>query len=161
MRSPAAASVLVLVLVLVHHTPVSIAADDAPGKRSRFAHPLAKPTANPPPPPPAPARTVVSIAGTSWRINGRPTHAGSQAEGLLPNARMIQGVFDDANAATRENWAYGNFDVILVHLTRVRASCTTPRVPCDVFYWVPRLIGCCLGAGLRSDVVTNAGARFR
>ena len=37
---------------------------------------------------------------TTW-VPGLPTHAGSQAEGLLPNARMIQGVFDDANAATR------------------------------------------------------------
>lgn len=54
------------------------------------------------PPPP----TVVSISGTTWHINGKPTHAGSEAEGLLPNARMIQGIFDDANASTRHIWAY-------------------------------------------------------
>ena len=80
--------VVVVVLVLVHHTPVPVAA------------------VAPPPPPPAGPTTVVSIDGTSWQINGRPTHAGSRAEGLLPNARMIQGVFDDANAGTRANWAY-------------------------------------------------------
>jgi hypothetical protein len=35
----------------------------------------------------------------------RPRRTG-QAEGLLPNARMIQGIFDDSNPATRQNWAY-------------------------------------------------------
>ena len=37
---------------------------------------------------------------------------------------------------------YRNFDVILVHLTRVRPPSTTPLAPCEVFYLVPRLIGC-------------------
>ena len=36
----------------------------------------------------------------------------------------------------------GNFDIILVHLTRDFPPSTTPLVPCDVFYLVPMLIGC-------------------
>jgi hypothetical protein len=54
--------------------------------------------------------TVVSIDGSStqprWLINGEPTAAGSAAEGLLLNARLIQAVFDDGNASTRHNWRY-------------------------------------------------------
>lgn len=57
-------------------------------------------------PPAAAGSTVVSISGTTWYINGQPTHAGSAAEGLLPNARMIQGIFDDSNVSTRHIWAY-------------------------------------------------------
>jgi hypothetical protein len=56
-------------------------------------------------------KTDVSIAGDSFLINGRPTYAGRvweglRIEGLLLNARMVQGIFDDLNPATRPRWAY-------------------------------------------------------
>lgn len=55
--------------------------------------------------------TTVGITGTSFTINGKPTHAGrvfegKQIEGLLFNVRAVQATFDDANAATRPHWAY-------------------------------------------------------
>jgi hypothetical protein len=57
------------------------------------------------------ARTHVEIRGEDFWINGRPTYAGrgwrgARIEGLLLNARMAQGVFDDLNPATRDHWAY-------------------------------------------------------
>jgi hypothetical protein len=61
---------------------------------------------------PAPGgRTVVSIVGEDVHINGEPTLKGRtwrgyRVEGLLPNSRMVQGVFDDLNGATRGRWAY-------------------------------------------------------
>jgi len=61
---------------------------------------------------PAVARTTdVSIRGEKFLINGRPTLAGLEwrgysLEGLLPNSRMVQGVFDDLNPETRGRWAY-------------------------------------------------------
>jgi hypothetical protein len=54
----------------------------------------------------ATAATRVSINATCWNVNGAVTSPGSQAEGLLLNARLIQGVFDDENKATVGNWAY-------------------------------------------------------
>jgi hypothetical protein len=56
-------------------------------------------------------RTEVSIAGDSFRINGRPTYAGRtwnghKIEGLLFNSRMVQGIFDDLNPETNAQWAY-------------------------------------------------------
>jgi len=53
----------------------------------------------------------VSILGDRFFINGKPTYAGRtwkghRIEGLLMNSRMVQGIFDDANAATRTRWAY-------------------------------------------------------
>jgi hypothetical protein len=62
--------------------------------------------------PVAPARgTAVSIKGDSFLINGQPTlkgvrWRGYRVEGLLPNSRMVQGVFDDLNPETRGRWAY-------------------------------------------------------
>jgi hypothetical protein len=58
-----------------------------------------------------PKRTVVSIDGEKFLINGRPTYAGrtwdgATIEGRLMNSRMVQGVFDDLNPATRERWVY-------------------------------------------------------
>ncbi len=58
-----------------------------------------------------PAHTEVSIAGEKFLINGRPTYAGRvwqgvPIEGRLLNARLVQGVFDDLNPATRGRWAY-------------------------------------------------------
>ncbi|MEZ4903657.1 MAG: hypothetical protein R2822_18810 [Spirosomataceae bacterium] len=44
-------------------------------------------------------------------INGKPTFKGRtwngyEIEGLLPNSRMVQGIFDDRNPDTRAQWAY-------------------------------------------------------
>ncbi len=51
--------------------------------------------------------TAVSIAGNRFLINGEPTYAGrKRVEGLLLNARMVQGLFDDLNPQTRERWTY-------------------------------------------------------
>jgi hypothetical protein len=60
----------------------------------------------------APARaTAISIAGDAFHINGQPTLKGRtwrgyRVEGLLPNSRMVQGVFDDLNPETRARWIY-------------------------------------------------------
>ncbi len=60
----------------------------------------------------APQRaTTVAIVGDSFHINGQPTlkgrtWRGHRVEGLLPNSRMVQGVFDDLNPDTRSRWAY-------------------------------------------------------
>ena len=55
--------------------------------------------------------TVVSIAGDEFHINGRPTYAGrtwhgNKIQGLLLNARLVQGIFDDLNTNTVLRWAY-------------------------------------------------------
>jgi len=57
------------------------------------------------------SRTTLTIDGDRFLINGRPTYEGRtwhgyRIEGLLMNARMVQGIFDDLNPATRELWAY-------------------------------------------------------
>jgi hypothetical protein len=60
----------------------------------------------------APGRkTTISIQGDSFLINGQPTlkgvvWRGHKMEGLLPNSRMVQGVFDDLNPETHARWAY-------------------------------------------------------
>jgi hypothetical protein len=56
-------------------------------------------------------RTTVGIAGDAFLINGEPTCRGRRyrsrkVEGLLLNARMVQGIFDDLNPATRGRWDY-------------------------------------------------------
>ena len=56
-------------------------------------------------------KTVVSIDRDAFLINGEPTyrgrrHRGRKVEGLLLNARMVQGIFDDLNPATRSRWDY-------------------------------------------------------
>jgi len=61
--------------------------------------------------PPATRRTGVSIRGDDFLINSQPTlkgvaWRGHRLEGLLPNSRMVQGVFDDLNPDTRARWAY-------------------------------------------------------
>jgi len=62
--------------------------------------------------PDAPARkTEVSIRGDAFWINGRPTYQGRswkgmKIEGLLMNARLVQGIFDDMNPETVGKWAY-------------------------------------------------------
>ena len=65
-------------------------------------------------------RTVVSIHGEQFFINGRPTYEGrtwngARIEGLLLNSRMVQGIFDDLNPETVANWAYpdtGRWDIV-------------------------------------------------
>jgi len=56
-------------------------------------------------------KTEISIRGDEFLINGRPTYAGrrykgNKIEGLLMNARLIQGIFDDLNPDTRARWRY-------------------------------------------------------
>ena len=56
-------------------------------------------------------RTRVGIEGDRFLINGRPTYEGRtwrghRIEGLLMNARLVQGIFDDVNPETRRRWAY-------------------------------------------------------
>jgi hypothetical protein len=56
-------------------------------------------------------KTVVSIVGETFLINGAPTYAGRiwrghKVEGLLMNSRMVQGIFDDRNPDTVSRWAY-------------------------------------------------------
>ncbi len=55
--------------------------------------------------------TEVSIHGTEFWINGKPTYAGREFEGhkiqgLLFNVRAVQATFDDANPDTRGYWVY-------------------------------------------------------
>lgn len=67
--------------------------------------------------PPIPAaslsspKTTVSIRGEQFFINEQPTYPGrtwkgKRIEGLLLNARMVQGIFDDLNPETASRWAY-------------------------------------------------------
>ncbi len=56
-------------------------------------------------------KTVVSIVGKDFYINNTITLKGRtldgiSLEGLLPNARLVQGVFDDLNPETRRLWKY-------------------------------------------------------
>ncbi|MBL7152920.1 MAG: hypothetical protein ISS79_04335 [Phycisphaerae bacterium] len=37
----------------------------------------------------------VSIKGSRWHLNGRPTYPAAEAEGLLMNVRMVNAVFED------------------------------------------------------------------
>src|SRR6516225_10717387 len=58
-----------------------------------------------------PRHTSVSIVGDEFYINGKPTYAGRtwhgrKVEGLLLNARLVQGIFDDRNTNTVSWWAY-------------------------------------------------------
>jgi hypothetical protein len=55
--------------------------------------------------------TALEIDGERFLINGRPTYEGKtykgmRVEGLLMNSRMVQGIFDDSNPATRSRWRY-------------------------------------------------------
>jgi hypothetical protein len=61
-------------------------------------------------------KTEVSIKGSHFLINGVQTYQGVTwknpngktipMEGLLMNARLVQGIFDDLNPETRAKWAY-------------------------------------------------------
>jgi hypothetical protein len=62
-------------------------------------------------PTPKPTRTAVSIVGDEFHLNGRATYAGRawnghKIQGLLLNARLVQGIFDDRNTNTVSRWAY-------------------------------------------------------
>jgi hypothetical protein len=55
--------------------------------------------------------TQISIRGEDFYINGQPTYPGRiwnghRIEGLLLNARLVQGIFDDQNPKTTELWNY-------------------------------------------------------
>ena len=60
-----------------------------------------------------PQKTVVSIVGEDFHINGLPTYAGRswnghRIEGLLLNSRMVQATYDDLNSETARRWAYAD-----------------------------------------------------
>lgn len=83
------ATLIALLLVLVPAAEGQNAAPEQPPKR----------------------HTQVSIQGEQFWINGQPTYAGrtwkgQRIEGLLFNARLVQGIFDDLNPDTRANWIY-------------------------------------------------------
>ncbi len=59
-------------------------------------------------------RTVVSIDGTRWLINGQVTYPGSPAEGLLMNVRMVNATFEDLNRQDFDPEA--NTERFLAHL---------------------------------------------
>jgi hypothetical protein len=57
------------------------------------------------------SKTVVSVEGPSFLIDGQPTYPDRcyqwmRVEGLLFNARLVQGIFDDLNPQTRGQWDY-------------------------------------------------------
>lgn len=59
----------------------------------------------------SPRHTSVSILGDEFYLNGKPTYAGRswhghKVQGLLLNARLVQGVFDDRNTNTVSWWSY-------------------------------------------------------
>ncbi len=59
----------------------------------------------------AQSKTTVTIKGEHFFINNGITLKGitldgSSLEGLLPNSRMVQGIFDDLNPETRKLWKY-------------------------------------------------------
>src|SRR5688500_2352615 len=56
-------------------------------------------------------KTIVSITGQDFYIDGKITlderkYNGMRLEGLLPNSRMVQGIFDDYNPQTKGFWKY-------------------------------------------------------
>jgi hypothetical protein len=55
--------------------------------------------------------TTISIQQGDFFVNGRPTHdgrtdEGMRIEGLLLNACMVHGIFDDLNPETGSLWDY-------------------------------------------------------
>jgi hypothetical protein len=56
-------------------------------------------------------KTTVEIRDDAFWLNGKPTYEGRsyrghKIEGLLLNARLVQGIFDDLNPETRARWDY-------------------------------------------------------
>ena len=73
-----------------------------------LALPMAIPAADAPA---APRHTSVAIVADEFYLNGKPTYAGHswrghKLQGLLLNARLVQGVFDDSNTNTAPWWSY-------------------------------------------------------
>ena len=57
------------------------------------------------------SRTTIERVEEHWHINGRITWPGSAAEGMLPNVRMVNSVFEDDRPATDRPEALGrDFD---------------------------------------------------
>ena len=61
-------------------------------------------------------KTIVAIHGDNFYINNQITlkgvsYDGVSLEGLLPNSRMVQGIFDDLNPETQHLWKYPDTDV--------------------------------------------------
>ncbi|RED98349.1 hypothetical protein C7460_11019 [Marinoscillum furvescens DSM 4134] len=57
------------------------------------------------------AQSKVSIKGKQFLINGKPTYEGRnwksyKIEGLPINSQLVQGVFDDLNPESAEQFAY-------------------------------------------------------
>ena len=58
-------------------------------------------------------KTTVTIKGEDFYINNVITLKGKRynsmrLEGLLPNSRMVQGIFDDYNPDTKNLWVYND-----------------------------------------------------
>jgi hypothetical protein len=49
----------------------------------------------------ASAETKIALVDGRWQINGEVTHAGTRAEGLLLNVRMVNSTYEDRHDATR------------------------------------------------------------
>jgi hypothetical protein len=59
------------------------------------------------------SKTVLTIVGEDFHINGQPTYAGRswkghRIEGLLFNSRMVQATYDDLNPVSVQRWAYAD-----------------------------------------------------
>lgn len=59
------------------------------------------------------AKTIVSIKGDKICINGTETFKGKtwrgySIEGLLPNSRMANAIFNDETDSTRYKWVYSD-----------------------------------------------------
>ena len=72
-------------------------------------------------------KTTIAIEGENFLINKLPTLKGVvwndiNMEGLLPNSRMVQGIFDDMNPETAIRWA------IPSPLNRTLAGRTSPTM---------------------------------
>jgi hypothetical protein len=77
------------------------------------------------------SQTIVSIQNDDFLINNTPTlqgriWQGHHLSGLLPNARMIQGIFDDENPATAVRWDYPDGPWDALRNTREFLAARTP-----------------------------------
>jgi hypothetical protein len=79
-------------------------------------------------------KTVISVEGDAFHVNGKPTYpgrtyAGRKVEGLLFTSRMANAIIDDHNPETRGVWAYAdgpwdperNTSEFIANLPRYRA----------------------------------------
>ena len=63
----------------------------------------------------ASSEASVALRGQQWLIDGRPTHQGSAAEGLLLNVRMVNATFED-RARRRDFDAEANTDRFIARI---------------------------------------------